>query len=182
MFEDMTPEKIRKRILARLETNLQTREGSFTNDIIAAAAAELSECYHSLDALVPAFYVDETSGPYIDKQAATVGIFRKAGTEAECTLLLAGAEGAQVPAGTPFYTAADGFLERGRLTSSIIAAVSKQDKAHETRWAKLWADTTACRYRRGDHVNFWVWSHGFFDAPIEDLRHIENSVIQLPLC
>lgn len=106
MFEDMTPEKIRRRILGRLETNLQTREGSFTNDVVAAAAEEISECYHSLDALVPAFYVDETSGPYIDKQAATVGIFRKAGTEAECTLLLTGAEGARVPAGTPFYTAA----------------------------------------------------------------------------
>ena len=69
MFEDMTPERIRSRILSRLKTGLQTREGSFTNDIIAAAAAELSECYHSLDALLPAFYVDETSGQYIDKQA-----------------------------------------------------------------------------------------------------------------
>ncbi len=63
-------------------------------------------------------------------------------------------------------------LERGRLTSSIIAAVSRQGKAHETRWAKLWADPLACRYRREDHVDFWVWSHGFFEAPIEDLRHI----------
>ena len=63
-------------------------------------------------------------------------------------------------------------LERGRLTSSIIAAVSRQDKARETRWAKLWADPLACRYRREDHVDFWVWSHGFFEAPVEDLRHI----------
>ena len=38
MFEDMTPEKIKKQILARLKTNLQIREGSFTHDIIAAAA------------------------------------------------------------------------------------------------------------------------------------------------
>ena len=55
MFEDMSPAKIRRRILGRLVTDLQTREGSFTNDVIAAAAEEISECYHALDALVPAF-------------------------------------------------------------------------------------------------------------------------------
>lgn len=106
MFEDMTPEKIRKRILTRLTTDLQTREGSFTNDIIAAVAAELSECYHSMDALFPAFYVDETSGQYIDKQAGTVGLVRKDGTHAVCGITFTGDDGAAVPAGTPFYTAA----------------------------------------------------------------------------
>lgn len=105
MFEDMTPEKIRKRILDRLKTDLQIREGSFTNDIIAAAAEEISEVYHSLDALIPAFYVDETSGPYIDKQAGIVGIVRKAGTFARCTVTFTGAEGASVPAGAVYYTA-----------------------------------------------------------------------------
>lgn len=63
-------------------------------------------------------------------------------------------------------------LERGQLTASIIATVSKRDKAHKTRWAKLWADPLACRYRRADHADFWVWSHDFFEAPVEDLRHI----------
>lgn len=63
-------------------------------------------------------------------------------------------------------------LERGQLTASIIATVSKRDKAHKTRWAKLWADPLACRYQRADHADFWVWSHDFFEAPVEDLRHI----------
>ena len=40
-------------------------------------------------------------------------------------------------------------LERGKLTAAIIAAVSKRDKGHGERWAKLWADPMACRYRRG---------------------------------
>jgi len=105
MFEDMTPEKIRKRILARLETDLQTREGSFTNDVIAAAAEEISEVYHSLDALLPAFYVDETSGQYIDKQAGTVGIVRKAGAAARCGITFTGTDGASIPAGAVYYTA-----------------------------------------------------------------------------
>lgn len=105
MFEDMTPEKIRRRILDRLKTDLQTREGSFTNDIVAAAAEEISEVYHALDALLPAFYVDETSGPYIDKQAGTVGISRKAGAAAFCEIAFTGADGASIPTGAPYYTA-----------------------------------------------------------------------------
>ena len=106
MYEDLTVEAIKSRILARLTTNLQTREGSYTNDVISAAAAEIAEVYHSMDALVPAFYLDETSGTYIDKQAAVVGIVRKAGTKASCAITFTGTDGAQVPAGTPFYTAA----------------------------------------------------------------------------
>lgn len=105
MFEDITPEKIRKRILARLKTDLQTREGSFTNDVIAAAAEEISEVYHSLDALLPAFYLDETSGPYIDRQAGTVGLVRKAGTAASCAVVFEGSDGASIPAGAVYYTA-----------------------------------------------------------------------------
>ena len=63
-------------------------------------------------------------------------------------------------------------LCRGKLTAAIIAAVSKRDKGHGERWAKLWADPMACRYRRADHADFWVWSHDFFEANVEDLRHI----------
>ena len=124
MFEDMTPEKIRKRILGRLETDLQTREGSFTNDIIAAAAEEISEVYHSLDALFPAFYVDETSGRYIDKQAGTVGIVRKAGTAARCGIAFAGTDGASIPAGAVYYTASG-------LAFYLEAAVTIRDGTGE---------------------------------------------------
>ena len=124
MFEDMTPEKIRGRILGRLKTDLQTREGSFTNDLIAAAAEELSEAYHSLDALIPAFYVDETSGPYIDKQAGTVGIVRKAGTKARCGVTFTGADGAAIPAGAVYYTASG-------LAFYLEAPVTLRDGAGE---------------------------------------------------
>lgn len=77
MYENLTVEDIKSRILERITTNLQTREGSYTNDVISAAAAEIAEVYHSMDALLPAFYLDETSGTYIDRQAAVVGITGK---------------------------------------------------------------------------------------------------------
>lgn len=124
MYEDMTPEKIRKRILDRLTTDLQTREGSFTNDVIAAAAEEISEVYHALDALVPAFYVDETSGPYIDKQAGIVGVVRKAGTAARCAMTFEGSDGASIPAGAVYYTASG-------LAFYLEAPVTLRDGAGE---------------------------------------------------
>lgn len=104
MFEDITVEGIKQRILGRLQTELQTREGSFVNDIISAAAVELHDCYHQWDSLEPRFYVDEGSGAYIDKQAAVVGVTRKPGTAASCAVTFTGSDGARVPEGTPFYT------------------------------------------------------------------------------
>jgi uncharacterized phage protein gp47/JayE len=106
MYENLTEEQVKARILARLKTPLLTCEGSFTGDIIAAIATEICQCYHAMDALEPMFYVDETSGTYIDKQAGTVGIDRKAGTLATCDVTFTGTDGATVPAGAPFYTAA----------------------------------------------------------------------------
>ena len=106
MYETLTVEQIKTNILNRLTTGLQTREGSYTNDVISAAAAEIAACYHSMDALVPSFYLDETSGAYIDRQAAVVGIARKEGSAASCVIRFTGSDGASVPAGTPFYTEA----------------------------------------------------------------------------
>lgn len=106
MYEDITVEGIKLRILGRLTTALDTREGSQTNEEVSAVSAELAECYHVWDSLLPQFYLDEGSGKYIDKQAAVVGITRKAGTAASCAVTFTGRDGASVPAGTPFYTAA----------------------------------------------------------------------------
>lgn len=104
MYETETVEAVKNRILSRLETDLDTREGSQTNDEISGIAEEICETYHALDALLPAFYVDEGSGPYIDKQAALMGIYRKPGAQATCQLTVQGTVGAKIPERTPFYT------------------------------------------------------------------------------
>lgn len=124
MYEDLTEEQVKARILARLKTSLLTCEGSFTGDIIAAIATEICQCYHAMDALQSMFYVDETSGLYIDKQAGTVGINRKAGTLASCTVTFTGTDGATVPAGAPFYTAAGlAFYLDGEVTLADGTAI-----------------------------------------------------------
>jgi len=105
VFENITPESIKANILAAIDTNLDTREGSFLNEMITPVAMELWKCYQSLKALIPIAFVDETSGPYIDKRCEEYGIKRKAGTKATAEINFTGSSGAVIPAGTAFLTA-----------------------------------------------------------------------------
>lgn len=130
LYEDQTPESIKSDILSRMEGGLQTREGSYTNDMVAAVAYELWAVLMTLGELVSAFYVDETSGPYLDQHAALLGLTRRAGTNAEASIAFAGRDGVTVPAGTAFFTGSglrydlgsDVTLENGAGTGKLIAA------------------------------------------------------------
>ena len=39
-------------------------------------------------------------------------------------------------------------------------------------WEKVWNDKIAQKYRRPEHVNYWLWNDDFYNAPIEDLKYI----------
>ena len=62
--------------------------------------------------------------------------------------------------------------ERGALVSAILARLEKRDKEHQARWDKVWSDALCQKYKRPEHEDFWLWNHDFFDAPVDDLRHI----------
>ncbi len=104
MYETITVESVKADILARLTTDIDTREGSFANDMISAAAYEIWNTYQKLAAVIPNAFVDETSGVFIDKRAAEYGIVRKAGTKAAVTLSFTGTDGTVIPAGKVFLT------------------------------------------------------------------------------
>lgn len=128
-MENISEEDVKARILARLKSTLQTREGSFANDVISAVAAEQCNLYHSIAGLLGMFYVDESSGEYIDKQAAQIGIVRKEGTRAACSITFTGEDGAVVPAGTLFSTysglsmslTADAVISAGIASGTLTA-------------------------------------------------------------
>lgn len=63
-------------------------------------------------------------------------------------------------------------LKRGVLVTAIRKALEKRDKNHQARWDKVWGDAIAAKYKRKDHEDFWLWNHDFYEASIEDLRHI----------
>lgn len=67
-------------------------------------------------------------------------------------------------------------MQRGRLTSGIIAKLSKRDKHHQDRWDKVW-DSDLCRpFKRPEHDDHWLWSHEFYQAKIEPLLAIARLV------
>ncbi len=102
MFEHYTPEMIKNRILARLQSKLETREGSVTNDQVSGVSYELWIAYQMMDSLIPIFYVDETSGIYLDKQAGDFGIVRKSGAYAHASIHFTGKAGTTIPAGMAY--------------------------------------------------------------------------------
>ncbi len=63
-------------------------------------------------------------------------------------------------------------LERGKLTQAIQKLLAKRDASYQSRWDKVWDDTLCQQYKRSDHEDYWLWDHGFFNAPIEDLNYI----------
>lgn len=104
-----TVESIKTDILNRLSvSNLDTREGSYTNDIVSAVAVLLWKNITAQEELIDAFYIDENSGPYIDKQSNWYGKPRKAGKTATVTLTISGTDRTIIPAEKVFLTA-DGY-------------------------------------------------------------------------
>jgi uncharacterized phage protein gp47/JayE len=104
LFSDETPETIQARILGRADTELQTREGSYTYDMTAPVSFELWRVLMTLDELISAFYVDEYSGDYLDAHADLIGLARRVGTKAAAVMRFTGRSGVTIPAGTAFFS------------------------------------------------------------------------------
>lgn len=104
MYENKTPEEIRQSMIDTIDSRLQTMEGSFTGDMLAPVSMEIWKLYLSLSALEPMFYVDETSGVYLDRQAGMFGIIRKLGTQAVCAVHFTGTSGTVVEKNSRFVT------------------------------------------------------------------------------
>ena len=104
MFEKYTPQYLWEEILPNIDTTLFTNEGSYLYDVFGPALLEIYKVYLSMNALEPMFYINETSGPYIDKMASSFGVTRKPGVKATCKITFAGSDGASVPAGAVFLT------------------------------------------------------------------------------
>lgn len=70
--------------------------------------------------------------------------------------------------------------ERGALVDAIITRLQRdprrEDADYQARWNKVWDDPVSQKYRRKDHEDYWIWSFAFYNAPVEDLRHIAALV------
>lgn len=130
MFEDMTPETIKRGILERAGVELETREGGFLDSMAGPVAQEIWKLYQAMNALVPIAYVDESSGGYIDLRCGAFGIERKEGKRAAARMALTGTDGTVIPKGTAFLSAEglvftlteDAVLSGGTATGNVEAS------------------------------------------------------------
>lgn len=131
-FDSLTPESIQDMLRAFLsdELGLSTAEGTLLQIILAPGAYVFWEGLQALRAQVPISFVDETSGRFIDKNAAGYGITRKPGTVASVLLTFTGSAGTTIPAGTLCVTqdglgfATDEALTLGESGSGTITATA----------------------------------------------------------
>ena len=79
----MTYEVILDRMLERVPSGFDKREGSIIYDALAPAAAELAMMYIELDTTLNETFVDTASGEYLDKRCAERSIIRKEATYAK---------------------------------------------------------------------------------------------------
>lgn len=69
MYEDMTYEYILKRMLSKVSSSVDKREGSIIYDALAPAAAELVQAYISIDTVMQETYGLTASREYLIKRA-----------------------------------------------------------------------------------------------------------------
>ena len=67
-------------------------------------------------------------------------------------------------------------LERGKLICEIIKILSKRDKAYQDRWNNVWKDMVCQKFKRKEHIDYWLWNHDFFNADISDLQYIATLI------
>ncbi len=118
LFEGVTPESVLERILSRMDTDLQTREGSYAYDQAAPIAFEIWRVLMTLNELIDAFYVGENSGKYLDAHARLFAMSRREGAKAAAKLTFTGREGTVIPAGSAFFT--QGGLEFRLVQDAVI--------------------------------------------------------------
>ena len=104
MYEDLTPEVLRARMLAAATGGISTEEGSFASDVYAPMSVEAYKIYGNIDMAIDSFFVQTSQGQYLDDAGAQVGVERRPGTNATGTVTVTGTTGATVPAGTLFTT------------------------------------------------------------------------------
>lgn len=133
-YDELTPESIKVSMLSDLQVggaDISTREGSYANTLVSVAAYQLFKLYQQFPSLLHMVFPDETSGEYIDKNAAQVGMTRTPGTKATVGVTFTGADGTYIAAGTALYapesglqflTTEDATIANGSATAAAEAA------------------------------------------------------------
>ncbi len=120
MYKDQTYEVIKERILDGNISNIDKKEGSFTNNMISPIAVEFARTYMEFEHILNILFVTDSYGEYLDKKANEFGIYRKMGTKANGTVRIYGATDIVIPRNATLTT-----------NTGLIFIVSRQDYIKE---------------------------------------------------
>ena len=83
MYENMTFDKLEKRMLARVRSTFDKREGSIIYDATAPAALELAEAYIMARVILRQTFATTADREFLTLRAAEFNIYPEAATPAE---------------------------------------------------------------------------------------------------
>ena len=100
---EQTYENIKQRILNNIQTDIDKREGSFTQNLISPLSQELAKFYIEQEDLVHMAFVRNGFFNSLDDKCWAYGIDRKIGTSAVGEVTFEGADGTSISNGTVIY-------------------------------------------------------------------------------
>lgn len=127
MYSEQTYEKIKQRILDDID--IDTREGSFTNNMISPISVELAKTYIEFENILNLLFVTDSYGEFLDKRANEFGIYRKMGTKATGVVRIYGREDTLIPrnatliteSGLMFIVCRQGYIKSNYVDISVEA-------------------------------------------------------------
>lgn len=126
-YDALTPESIKASMLADLNAkgvDVSTREGSYANTLVSVTAYQLFKLYQQFPSLMHMVFPDETSGEFIDKNAAQIGMTRAAGKKATVEVTFTGTDGIFIAADTALYAPESGLQFRTTADTTIVGGVA----------------------------------------------------------
>lgn len=159
----MTKSELQTRMLSEISDEYDKSEGSFFADAVAPVAIELEKSYTAqTDAMASAF-VDTSSGAYLDRKCAELGVNKKESTKATVQVEIVGAVGANIAQGTLVATELVTFATTQAAT---IGATGIASVAIECTQAGAIGNVPANTIR-------------FFQISLESLSSVANSAVTI---
>lgn len=119
-YDNITPETLKSEILADIKAvGVDVQEGAFANTLVSGVAYKLFAGYQQMRQMLYAAFPDETSGEFIDKAAAAVGLKRKEAAAATVEVSFTGEDGTFIPAQTVVYASASGMCFRTTADTTV---------------------------------------------------------------
>lgn len=105
MYNEQNPNVILERMLEKLTSGTDTREGTFAWDALNPVALELAKFYFLLDGVGEYRFINTAYGEHLTLRGEELGIYRKQGTKAKgiVKLVNGGTKNINIPTGTIVY-------------------------------------------------------------------------------